>query len=50
MIDFGRVRREAGGDLSYQYGLNQIKSIFSEIMEEQDIHAGALPSNALNGS
>jgi 1D-myo-inositol-tetrakisphosphate 5-kinase/inositol-polyphosphate multikinase len=50
MIDFGRVRREAGGDLSYQYGLNQIKSIFSEIMEEQDIHAGALPGKALNGS
>jgi 1D-myo-inositol-tetrakisphosphate 5-kinase/inositol-polyphosphate multikinase len=50
MIDFGRVRREAGGDLSYQYGLNQIKSILTEIMEEQDIHAGALPAPALNGS
>jgi len=35
MIDFGRVRREAGGDSGYMHGLTTLKTIFTELLEEE---------------
>jgi len=35
MIDFGRVRREAGGDPGYMHGLNTLKTIFTDLLEEE---------------
>jgi len=35
MIDFGRVRRESGGDPGYVYGLNTIQSIFTDLLEQE---------------
>jgi 1D-myo-inositol-tetrakisphosphate 5-kinase/inositol-polyphosphate multikinase len=35
MIDFGRVRRQAGGDPGYLLGLNTITSLLEEIMMEE---------------
>jgi 1D-myo-inositol-tetrakisphosphate 5-kinase/inositol-polyphosphate multikinase len=35
MIDFGRVRRQAGGDPGYSLGLKTIREILVELMEEQ---------------
>lgn len=35
MIDFGRVRREAGCDYGYIHGLNTLKSIFTKLLEEE---------------
>jgi hypothetical protein len=34
MIDFGRVRRQAGGDRGYLRGLNTLIKLFEEILEE----------------
>jgi hypothetical protein len=34
MIDFGRVRRQAGGDRGYLRGLNTLIELFEEILEE----------------
>ena len=34
MIDFGRVRREAGGDPGYMHGLSTLQSIFTDLLEE----------------
>jgi Inositol polyphosphate kinase len=36
MIDFGRVRREAGGDQGYITGLSTLKHIFTDLLEEED--------------
>jgi Inositol polyphosphate kinase len=35
MIDFGRVRREAGGDQGYSAGLTTLKHIFTDIWDEE---------------
>jgi hypothetical protein len=35
MIDFGRVRRQAGGDPGYSLGLQTIREILVELMEEE---------------
>ena len=35
MIDFGRVRREAGGDTGYMHGLSTLQSIFTDLLEEE---------------
>ena len=35
MIDFGRVRREGGGDTGYMHGLNTIQNIFTDLLEEE---------------
>lgn len=36
MIDFGRVRREAGGDQGYITGLSMLKSIFADLLVEEE--------------
>lgn len=35
MIDFGRVRREAGGDTGYMHGLSTLQNIFTDLLEEE---------------
>jgi Inositol polyphosphate kinase len=35
MIDFGRVRREAGGDQGYSAGLTTLKHIFTDIWNDE---------------
>jgi len=35
MIDFGRVRRESGGDPGYMHGLNTMQSIFTDLLEQE---------------
>jgi hypothetical protein len=35
MIDFGRVRREAGGDQGYRLGLRTLKSMMDKILKEE---------------
>lgn len=35
MIDFGRVRRRAGGDPGYRYGLSTLKRLLTELLEEE---------------
>lgn len=35
MIDFGRVRREAGGDPGYTHGLNTMQNIFTDLLEQE---------------
>lgn len=35
MIDFGRVRREAGGDTGFMHGLSTLQSIFTDLLEEE---------------
>lgn len=37
MIDFGRVRREAGGDQGYIAGLSTLKNIFTDLLAENEI-------------
>ena len=36
MIDFGRVRREAGGDQGYITGLNNVKNIFADLLKDDE--------------
>jgi hypothetical protein len=36
MIDFGRVRREAGGDQGYITGLTTVKNIFADLLLKDD--------------
>jgi Inositol polyphosphate kinase len=39
MIDFGRVRREAGGDQGYITGLSTVRNIFEELLIEDEKRA-----------
>jgi Inositol polyphosphate kinase len=36
MIDFGRVRREAGGDQGYSTGLTTLKHLFTDLWDEEE--------------
>jgi hypothetical protein len=44
MIDFGRVRREAGGDDGYAYGLETLKQIFVDLLEDENQRIERRPS------
>ena len=47
MIDFGRVRREAGGDTGYTHGLNTLQNIFTSLLEEEKrLHKEHAPAGA----
>lgn len=35
MIDFGRVRREAGGDEGYRSGLSSLKHVLTDLLDEE---------------
>lgn len=39
MIDLGRVRREAGGDHGYKFGLRSLTSMLSELMENEGLQS-----------
>eukprot|EP00977_Amphora_coffeiformis_P028985 scaffold38190_cov260-Amphora_coffeaeformis.AAC.2 len=46
MIDFGRVRRQAGGDKGYQQGLRTLKHLLADLLDEEEERLGgqaALP-------
>ena len=43
MIDFGRVRRQIGGDEGYALGLRTLKHLIAELVEEDDTPAAPLP-------
>ena len=36
MIDFGRVRRESGGDQGYITGLSTVKNIFADLLQDDE--------------
>jgi Inositol polyphosphate kinase len=36
MIDFGRVRRESGGDQGYITGLSTVKNIFADLLNDDE--------------
>jgi hypothetical protein len=36
MIDFGRVRRESGGDQGYITGLTTVKNIFADLLKDDE--------------
>jgi hypothetical protein len=36
MIDFGRVRRESGGDQGYITGLSTVKNIFADLLSDDE--------------
>ena len=40
MIDFGRVRRESGGDPGYGQGLRTLRNMLVEILDEEDERLG----------
>lgn len=40
MIDFGRVRRQAGGDKGYQHGLRTLKHLLSDLLDEEEERTG----------
>jgi hypothetical protein len=43
MVDFGHVRRQAGGDPGYQHGLQTLSSILLELLEEEPTSRGSSP-------
>ncbi|KAI2502983.1 inositol phosphokinase [Fragilaria crotonensis] len=43
MVDFGHVRRQAGGDPGYQHGLRTLSSILVELLEEEPTSRGSSP-------
>ena len=43
MIDFGHVRRQAGGDSSYLYGVKQVMNIFA-LLQQKNQHANTTPA------
>ena len=44
MVDFGHVRRQAGGDAGYQRGLQTLSSILLELLEEEPTSGGSSPA------
>lgn len=46
MIDFGRVRREPGGDHGYRWGLRTLKTLMDKVMKEEKLRLeGILVAN-----
>ena len=43
MIDFGRVRRQSGGDKGYQHGLRNLKHLLSDLLDEEEERVGHVP-------
>jgi len=46
MIDFGRVRRVAGGDPGYRFGLRTLKHLLTDILEEDNSKSAASTGSA----
>lgn len=40
MIDFGRVRRQSGGDKGYQKGLRTLKHLLADLLDEEEERMG----------
>ena len=43
MIDFGRVRRQSGGDKGYQKGLRTLKHLLADLLDEEEERLGRVP-------
>jgi hypothetical protein len=43
MIDFGRVRRQVGGDKGYIAGLRNLKHLLADIVDEEEERLGKVP-------
>jgi hypothetical protein len=41
MIDFGRVRREAGGDQGYITGLSTVRNVFEDLLNDDEKRAAS---------
>jgi Inositol polyphosphate kinase len=43
MVDFGHVRRQAGGDVGYQHGLQTLSSILLELLPNEPMSGSSSP-------